>query len=397
MTKQLRLSCKLTIWDGDITKPDLGLSAEQRQLVCDKVSVIVHSASSINLRRPLQYMTDQVIEPSLAIGSWALSCKDLTRFVYISTAFSSVFLEESPEGLAEGSRSHIEEQIRDIPSNPPISAQEELANLKMHGTCSKYTGVRHPFSYTYAKNLAERLLLDLFSEAKREDTLTIFRPCCIGPAESRPYPFYEIPGSCPISIVLAGALALPPTRQRFSSHLADPSCATINEIPIDMVVNRLIAHAAFATSGCINATGGEACQMRITEFSQTAHKLRQFWWGNPTYRWTNDHWKSDKLSPLARLFVVFGCALTFSEKKTHLIWDRMGHVEQSKWPLYQITNLSTDERMAGREESLEILHGNIIKRAYGLPGPWKRIFLRRGGKKILLGGKLASDSYKERV
>ena len=384
MVIKLRLSQKLTIWNGDITRPGLGLTSTQTNLITERVSIIVHGASSINLQKPLVYMAEQVVYPSLAIGNLALSCRNLTRFIYVSTAYSSTFLEAGLEKKIEGHDGKFEENIRNIRSSVQMSATDELADLKAHGLTAQYETVRHPFPYSYAKHLTERLLLEMFTEAQKDAALTIFRPSCIGPAETRPYPFYEIPGSCPVSTAFASLIASPPRVQRFSSHLADPSsCATINEVPVDIVVNRLIAHTAFATTGCIHAAGGENGQIRTEDLSNAAKKFRKLWWRTPRYVWVDEYWKSENLCPLAKLFVIPGCSFTFVETKTNMIWEKMNEAERWRWPLYQHSKLSIVDSMIGREKSLQILLGTMIKRAYGLPASWTWMFMKMqsGGRK----------------
>lgn len=161
----------------------------------------------------------------------------------------------------------------------------ELSDLEAYGSTPEYEFSRHPFPYSYAKHLTERLLLEFFNEAQLGRVLLIFRPSCIGPAESKPYLFYEIlPGSSPTTAGLAAIIAYPPIRMKFSSHLLDPSTATIDEVPVDMVVNRLIAHAAFESRGCVHAVGGSRGRRYTEDLFSAGVKLGRFWWARPKLR-----------------------------------------------------------------------------------------------------------------
>jgi len=45
---------KIVLLDGDITKPELGLSPTERQLVIDNVSIVFHCAACVKFDAPLQ-------------------------------------------------------------------------------------------------------------------------------------------------------------------------------------------------------------------------------------------------------------------------------------------------------------------------------------------------------
>lgn len=78
MVQKLRLSGKLSIWDGDITRPDCGLTQDQLAVIHEKVSLFIHGASTINLRKPLSDVSKEIIYPSLALAKMALGCANLT-------------------------------------------------------------------------------------------------------------------------------------------------------------------------------------------------------------------------------------------------------------------------------------------------------------------------------
>lgn len=47
---------KLVAVQGDITSPKLGLSAEDRSMLIENVSIIFHSAASVKFDDPLEYV-----------------------------------------------------------------------------------------------------------------------------------------------------------------------------------------------------------------------------------------------------------------------------------------------------------------------------------------------------
>jgi fatty acyl-CoA reductase len=48
------LSRKVVVIPGDVTMPELGLSASNRQLLIDRVSIIFHAAATIRFDEPLK-------------------------------------------------------------------------------------------------------------------------------------------------------------------------------------------------------------------------------------------------------------------------------------------------------------------------------------------------------
>ncbi|KJZ72077.1 hypothetical protein HIM_08532 [Hirsutella minnesotensis 3608] len=351
MVKALRLSGKLVIWEGDITRPGCGLTTDQVALVHEKVSIFIHGASTINLQKSLDHVAQQIIYPSVALAEMALACANLVKFVYISTAYANAFIPKACDAAWVGCEAAIAEDINYIRSGCWATASMELSDLKAYGSTPEYEFVQHPFPYSYAKHLTERLLLEAFNKAQRDSALLIFRPSCIGPAESWPYPFYEVPGSCTTTAALAAFIANPPTTMRFSSYLLDTSAATIDEVPVDIVVNRLVAHVAFESSGCVHAVGGSKGRHRIEDVFHIASRLRRFWWGRPKLVWCREDWKSPRLCTLARLFTIAGCSFVFEESKTERIWDRMSGAERSVWPLWSCQDIPVLDNLVGREKA----------------------------------------------
>lgn len=366
MVLKLQMSGKLTIWEGDVTLPNCGLTKDQLDVIHHNVSIFVHSASSINLQLSLANISRQIVYPSLAIARIALGCSKLEKFVYVSTAYASAFFRGTDTTETEGPEAVLKEDVRTIRSvHTPAST--ELSDLETYGTTPEFTFVQHPFSYSYAKHLTERLLLEMFDEAQLGHRLLVFRPSCIGPAESKPYPFYELPGSSPVTTIIAMVAASPPVRMKMSSYLSNPSEAVVDEIPVDMVVNRLIAHVAFGSSGCVHAVSSTKRRRRTEEWWTDAMPIRRFWWGRPRIVWTKENWKSDNLCKVAKLFVLLGCSFTFEDLKTEAIWDKMNQGDREKWPLWQCQNLSALQSAIGRRDTVVKIMGFILSKLYGLP------------------------------
>lgn len=178
---QIRESGKVVAWDGDITAPNFGLSLEQLDIIRAKATIIVHSASTINLRRSVAQLVPSILLSSVALAELALECPNLNRFVYVSTAYSSAFLREAADGSISGHDATIIEGINHIRSDECASPAAELSDIETFGSTPEYIFARHPFPYSYTKHLTERFILERFCDAKAESKLIILRPSCIGP------------------------------------------------------------------------------------------------------------------------------------------------------------------------------------------------------------------------
>ncbi|KOS17970.1 Fatty acyl-CoA reductase 1 [Escovopsis weberi] len=343
----MRKADKITTYDGDITKHNCGLSEEDLETIRSNVSIFIHAASSIHLKKGLDYMAQQLLHPSVAIAALARSCANLDLFIYVSTAFSSTFLRQGSRGSPDGLDAVIKEEVRPIRSDPASASMDveaELSDLAAYGSTPEYRFVDHPFAYSYTKHLTERVIERDFKAAGLEDKLLIFRPSVIAPAAAKPYPFFERPGSAPTTLFAASCIAHPPSKMVFSTQLDSPSKALVDAIPIDIVVNRLIAHTAARTRGHVHAVAGEGNRLPTERLLEVCMMLRQPWWPKPTIEWRNEDWKSPSLCRLARLFVGAGAAFSFEDGKTKALWEKMDEAEQAEWPLFFDTRLLFDSK-----------------------------------------------------
>lgn len=280
LTTHLQISEKITGWDGDVTQPALGLSEKHLQILRTRVNYFVHSASSISLGAPLKRMIPSVILASLEAAHLALSCEKLIRFVYVSTAYANAHVHDLFDGTDYGIIGEDIYPLMDGSLNF-VSAASELSSILEGGMPSDPTILRHfPWAYAYAKHLTERLLTNLFAASLKSEsirisgsipltptkpTLLILRPSGIGPALYSPFPNYSVAHSTPFTIVAADlitSLDLKPLI--FASAYTDPMSETWwDEIPVDIVVNRLLLHLAAGTQGVVHAAcGGELSRQR---------------------------------------------------------------------------------------------------------------------------------------
>ena len=121
---------RIRIVDGDIEKPQLGLSADTISEIKATTTIYIHAASSTNLRRPLASIANSVIKPSLQLADIALASPHLHTFAYISTAYANADLHS----LHTGIETPVSETIHPLRSGGTDTTALEYQDLLNTGT-----------------------------------------------------------------------------------------------------------------------------------------------------------------------------------------------------------------------------------------------------------------------
>ncbi|KAJ5365130.1 hypothetical protein N7517_008016 [Penicillium concentricum] len=344
---------RITAINGDILSPDLGLSQDELSTLRQEVNVIIHSASSINLGKPLGALSDVIIRASERMVDIALTCPSLDRFVYISTAYCNSHLFPTNEDIEV----EIKEDIYD-PSHHS-NVMKEWAQVKESGSSDAYEAHDFPWSYGYAKNLTERILLHRFTQSDVKDKLLIMRPSVIGPAQSFPDFKYNVPLSSPLTKI-AAIIALSPAGMVTAAIKAveKSSQVFIDEVPVDVVVDRLLAHLAVGTNGCVHAVSGQRERHKFIKWWESVASIRRLP-GKFDLNWKELDWKSYEQHPLPRFYVIFGTSFGFREDKTVAL-SRHPLVESCK-ELQLFTNVNLGGQLLSRTEDVYSMMNHIAK------------------------------------
>jgi fatty acyl-CoA reductase len=366
LVAELQASQRVSVLDGDITKDNFGLDDHAIAGLRKRVSIFIHAASSINLRDGLAKMASVVVHPSLAAARLALSFTHLERFVFVSTAYVNGFLHWDENG-AKRQECVVEERIYPL-REPDHGAAVELRNIVDFGTTPEHSHIPHAFTYSYVKHLTERLLLEAFRKEDREAQLLLFRPSCFAPAQQEPLPDFEVAGSAPVTTAMCAIIASPPTKARCTSNLADPSKSTIDEVPVDVVVNRLVAHIAFGTSGAVHAVAGASGRRSFPDMYNAIARLRRAWWWHPEIRWCDESADPGKICALSKLYKILGCSYLFREEKTEWVWQLMSPEMRETWPLYTTRDPADMSDFAVRGQTSGKMLSAWLGKKYGRPG-----------------------------
>lgn len=180
---------RVQVWEGDITLPRLGLSLEAQTILRKSVSLVIHCASSINLRHSLARIAPEIIYPTLELAELILSSTALKRFVYVSSAYANAHLHQ----LHDKVDTEVFEQIYPLRETATETSTLEVTDIRHRGTTPEFLFHDFPAAYCYAKHLTERRLLSLFRAQSREKNLLILRPAVLGPALAEPVRGFQIP------------------------------------------------------------------------------------------------------------------------------------------------------------------------------------------------------------
>ncbi|KAI9037704.1 male sterility protein-domain-containing protein [Aspergillus affinis] len=349
----------VSVLDGDITKPGMGLDNDMLQKLQGELTIIIHAASSINLVHPLIKLSDPVIRSSESMARMGLACSQLKRFVYVSTAYSNTFLyQETSEADVR-----VDETIYPLGRGWSTDVRDEWTQVQTKGYSMEFMSHDFPWAYAYAKHLTERLLTRMFADASRPAQLLILRPSIVAPAQHFPHPGFSLPKSTPTTLLAAGLLLTPSRHVRMATRLPHPDIqATIDEVPVDVVVDRLLVHLARGSTGPVHAVSGAAKRYAFRTYWQEAMKMRRVPW-TPQPVWMSVDWHSGALHDIARIYVIVGTSYNFCQRKTDILYRELGEEERLGLQLYT-TGFGSRHDLAARFPHVLSLAERISRRYF---------------------------------
>ncbi|PWY94492.1 male sterility domain-containing protein [Aspergillus sclerotioniger CBS 115572] len=332
----------ITYLDGNIKYPSLGLADTSLVTLKKEAEIIIHAASSINLVDPLGKLSQSIIGATERLAHIALECPHLQRFVYISTAFANSHLYAESRAVDIP----IREELYPLSSIPTATSWKDVQN---RGSSEEYEANEFPWDYAYAKHLSERVLAEAFDNAQAYDKLLIIRPSIFGPAQSFPYAGYSVPLSTPLTALAAMVAITPSVWFKAATRARDPDIeVTADEVPVDVVVDRLLFHLRHGSTGYVHAVCGERGRYRFKDLWEDGMAIRKLPW-RPRVVWLDVDWHSSQLHYITRFYVLFGPSFNFSEDRTTELWDRVPESERQGLNVYKDYNKGFDLRARIRD------------------------------------------------
>lgn len=334
VVKEFLDSDRMTVMDGELgDTATMNLSDEELQMLKRTVHIFIHAASSITLKHSLRELSYTVIAPTLCLTQYALKFQNLERFVFLSTAYVNSHLWTT----GRCSDVSVDEIVYGLNGNIDASwetAPEIWKELQKNGTSEEYEAHDFPWPYAYAKHLAERLVLNKAAQKNALDKVLIVRPSAVGPADEFPYPGFTTPFSTP-STACAAAVALHPGRKiHLATRCENPDeQVTIDEVPVDVVADRVLVHTALGTNQCVHAVSGEKGRLRFEDWWHAFKSERRLpWQVKPV--WASDDWHSSDLHHMAKNFKIIGTSFAFREDKTDQVAKELGPEQTKHLRLY---------------------------------------------------------------
>ncbi|KAJ5763626.1 hypothetical protein N7533_002307 [Penicillium manginii] len=371
VAKVLTQSNRMTILDGELgDTATMNLPDDDLQMLKQKVHILIHAASSIALNNSLRELDYTVIAPTVCLAQYALKFVNLERFVFLSTAYVNAHLWMA----SKTSDVAVEERVYPLGSNdenPLETAPHVYRELQKTGTTEEYETHDFPWPYAYAKHLAERLVFNKAALKDASDKFLIIRPSVVGPADQFPYHGFTTSYSSP-STACAAAYAMHPGRKiNLATRCENPDKeATIDEVPVDVVAERLLVHVALGSSGCVHAVSGEKGRLRIEDWWDAFKKERRWPW-NVKPVWISKDWHSSDLHHVAKSLKIIGTSFAFSEEKTDLVAEKLN----SDLKLY--ADRSSPYSLVHRRHHIHHLARQMAKKSR-LPACSANILLRKG-------------------
>ncbi|XP_072948547.1 putative fatty acyl-CoA reductase CG5065 [Epargyreus clarus] len=234
---------------GDVSAQNLGVNAEQRELL-KRVTTLFHSAATVKFTEPLQAATALNVQGTATLLKLAMDMPVLKALVHVSTAYSNA------------PRSHIEERVYPPPYDPDsiVRCTKMLPPDTVEVISDSLQG-EHPNPYTLTKALAESIVY-----SHSELPVCIVRPSIVTAAYQEPYPgwidnVYGVTGI--IMEISRGTYRSGYCRERY----------VVDLVPVDLVVN-----------SCILAAWRQGCKKpgRCPVYNVTSGSINPIQWGQFT-------------------------------------------------------------------------------------------------------------------
>ncbi|KAL6419649.1 hypothetical protein ACFW04_011299 [Cataglyphis niger] len=251
---------KLIAISGDISKENLGLSAVDRQILIERVTIIIHNAASVKFNDSLKYAILTNTRSTRDICILAENMKNLIALVYVSTAFAHL---ENP---------FIEEKVY-----PPIADWRKL--IKVAETLDEhilnvFTAKcldKIPNTYIFSKKLSESIIQE-YSAAL---PCAIVRPSIVTSSLKDPIPGWIDNFNGPMGLLCFAGTGL--LRVVYSSKYIPQ-----NMIPVDTVIDTiilviwklgLITLTPESTCFVVNCTFPDENNISLQEFVNRGNKI----------------------------------------------------------------------------------------------------------------------------
>lgn len=215
------LSRKVVGIPGDVTMPDLGLSASNRQLLIDRVSIVFHAAATIRFDEPLKRAVLINTRGTKLMLELAQDMKKLEVFLHVSTSYCHL------------NERVLYEKLYPPPADPHkiIKCVEWLEDDVVDAMTKKILG-DIPNTYAYTKALSESLVAEQMDKLP----VVILRPSIVIPIWREPLPGWTDNINGPMGLLIGAGKGVIRTMYCNQEGYGD-------YLPVDIAVNGVLLAA----------------------------------------------------------------------------------------------------------------------------------------------------------
>lgn len=212
------LQKSVTVVAGDVALPGLGISPEDRKMLCETINIVYHGAATVRFDELLKRAVLLNTRGTKQMLELAKEMKRLLLFVHISTAYC-----------------HLEEKVlREKPYPPPadpnkiINCVEWMDDDVVNAMTDKILGDL-PNTYAFTKALSEGLV----EEAMPHIPAIILRPSIVIPVWKEPLPGWTDNINGPTGLLIGAGKGVIRTMYCNENGYAD-------YLPVDIAVNAIL-------------------------------------------------------------------------------------------------------------------------------------------------------------
>ncbi|KAK0166937.1 hypothetical protein PV327_004403 [Microctonus hyperodae] len=209
----------VSVVNGDVSLPALGLSTEDRKMLCERISIIYHAAATVRFDELLKRAVLLNTRGTKNMLELANEMKHLELFAHISTAYC-----------------HLEEKVLGEKPYPPpadphkiIKCVEWMDDDVVEAMTEKILG-NFPNTYAFTKALSEGLV----EEAMPHLPIIILRPSIVIPVWKEPLPGWTDNINGPTGLLIGAGKGVIRTMYCDEHGYAD-------YLPVDIAVNAILA------------------------------------------------------------------------------------------------------------------------------------------------------------
>jgi fatty acyl-CoA reductase len=209
----------VTVIAGDVSEIGLGLSEEDRKMLCEKVQIVYHGAATVRFDESLKKAVLLNTRGTKQMLELAKEMKKLELFAHISTAYC-----------------HLEEKLLGEKPYPPpadphkiIKCVEWMDDDVVEAMTDKILG-NLPNTYAFTKALSEGLV----EEAMQHIPAVILRPSIVIPIWKEPVPGWTDNINGPTGLLIGAGKGVIRTMHCNDSGYAD-------YLPVDIAINAILA------------------------------------------------------------------------------------------------------------------------------------------------------------